>query len=240
MKDFLLNGWNDFKVNFSFITIILAGLGLAIRSGIKSGVKFVYDSKLEGVKNEFTRQIEGLKHEQQKLMFNFESYNSKRREMYPEFYNLIQEAIGQVFSLTGLIEIPDTTTYTEEELENYLASLNATTTEKQHILSLHSRNKQEAFSKVGQIKRRHNYYQAKDKWVDVNNYHISKELFLSEKVAEKAGELIEVLNKYRLNLNPEYQGDREVTKKNDELVKQIQTKTNELKQMMREEFVVEN
>lgn len=240
MKDFLLNGWSDFKVNFSFITIILAGLGLAIRSGIKSGVKFVYDSKLEGIKNEFTREIEQLKHDQQKLIFNFESYNTKRREMYPEFYNLIQEAIGQIFNLRGYIEVPDTTGYTEEELEAYLTTLHATATEKRNIISIHSTDKQKAFRETAEIKKRYDYYEAKGKWVDANNYLISKELFLSERVAEMAGELIDVLNRYLINLDPKFIGDTSISKENPELRKQIQDKTNKLKQIMREEFVVEN
>ncbi|MFP3668868.1 hypothetical protein SB717_27395 [Priestia sp. SIMBA_032] len=239
MKDFLLNGWDDFKVNFSFIAIILAGLGLIIRSAMKSGIKFIYDTKLEEVKKDFNSQIEDLKHNQQKLMFSFESYNSKRREMYPEFYALMQDVIGYTFHLRGIRTMPDIRRLTVEELGQYLETLEISHKEMEMIKLLHSSNIEEAVRKTAEIRHRYDYHLAKEKLIDANNYFLYKELFFSETVAEKCVELLDDLFEYINNHDPMYLGNAEIFEANESLAEKIPNKVISLKKIMREEFVVE-
>ena len=38
-------------------------------------------------------------------MFNFQAYNTKRHEQYPQLYKLIEEALGYIMSLRGVIRV---------------------------------------------------------------------------------------------------------------------------------------
>ncbi|MCK2018857.1 hypothetical protein [Peribacillus frigoritolerans] len=77
--------WHEFIKNLPMFGSLLAGAYFVLRLAIKHG----FNAKLENHKNDLNTKLEIMKNEHQKLMFDFEAYNSRKHERYPELYKIV-------------------------------------------------------------------------------------------------------------------------------------------------------
>lgn len=189
ITSYLTKQWDTFISNF----------GLFAAFGI-----FLYFVLQKTIEHGFQQKLESLKLDNQKVLKNFETLSSKQNERYPQLYFLAEQALGYISSLRGITSFPSFENAIEEEVVSYCEAIEMNSGDKNRILSLWERDKQKAVLEIQRIKRILDYNKAESKWIEANNYLIFNELYFSEDVTKNTRQLLDLMRKYWLNLNPDY------------------------------------
>ncbi|MDF9761084.1 hypothetical protein OKW24_002857 [Peribacillus simplex] len=169
---------------------------------IKGEVDHEVQSKIENLKNDQQNKLESLKLDHQKVLFNFETFNSQKNERYPQLYYLAEHALGHITSLQGHRRFPNLENKAKEDVKTYCEVLEMNTGDINRILALWENDESEAISEISRLRTIIDYNRAEVKWFDANDYLIYNELYFSEEVSSQSRRFLDLMYKYWINLDP--------------------------------------
>ncbi|UPK45868.1 hypothetical protein [Paenibacillus pabuli] len=216
--DYAKTDFASFIGDFSLITLVLGGLFFWLRAYFTNSFqkkleshKGLVNSELETHKGAVNSKIEEVKHNQQKVFKEFDLYTTKMHEVYPELYKKMEYAYGEVLNLRGVILAPDLRRFNQEEFDEHLDDLqNLSKTEIASLSSKFSNNKEEAIQELHQKMEWVRYHKANIHLAEANNFFIVNELYLTDEASNASREVLKLLRNYHNDLNPNYNGDRDV------------------------------
>ena len=200
VSTYLAEQWQSFKDNFGLFAVLFGGLSFVLMKTVENR----FNNKLEAYKTEQQTKLESLKLDHQKVMFNFETFSNQQNERYPQMYYLVEHALGHIFSLTGLRRYPDFKNMPKEDVKTYCEKIEMNAGDVNRILSIWENDKDRAQSEIQKLKAIIDYNIAEVKWYDSSDYLIYNELYFSDEVTIQTRLLLTMMNKYRLNLDPQY------------------------------------
>ena len=227
----LATDWKDFVANLSIFGGLLAVAYVVLRLAIQHG----FNAKLANLKGELDRKLEILKIDHQKLMFDFEAYNSRKHERYPELYKLVEVALGYLMNLRGRRRGINLKNSPKDDIEKHCETLELTQGDIKRILAVWEKNQQKAISAIQEIELRNDYNKAELKWHEANEYFIVNELYFSEEVAAETRKMLDLMMNYWIGLDPIYMGNPEIREENDNSKQQVLEQRTEWKNTMKKE-----
>lgn len=223
---YLSEQWDKFALNFGFFTALGVVLYFILKKSIEHG---------------FQHKLESLKLDHQKVLFNFETFNSKQNERYPQLYYLTEHALGHITSLRSIRSYPTFENGAEEDVKTYCEAIEMNAGDQNRILSLWQQDKDKAVLEIHRLKKIIDYNMAEVKWYDANDYLIYNELYFSDEVTSQTRKLLDLMHQYLLNLdpvyyNPIYMDDlKEMRKENSVIKPQIEEQRKIWKAIMKKE-----
>ncbi|MEH7454189.1 hypothetical protein [Gottfriedia acidiceleris] len=201
VTSYLLKQVDSFIENFGLIT----ALGVVLYFVLQKWIEHGFQKKSADYQAEIQTKLESLKLDHQKVLFNFESFNSKQNERFPELYTLIETALGHIRGLRGYKRLPTFENVAEEDVKTYCEAIEMNSGDVNRILSIWESQKDFAITEIRRLKKTIDYNRAEIKWFDANDYLIYNELYFSDQVAEETRKLLDLMYRYWLNLDPIYQ-----------------------------------
>lgn len=203
---------------------------------IKKKVDIVFDKKLEDHKHGLTIITEKTKHEFQKNIHSFTLYNTEKHSIYPELYKSLLVTKGKVDSLriAGRMSFRGCN---EQDIMNYMASKNFPDGKVEEILELWRESlKDEATIHLNKYGKYLEEIDAHSEIQNCYNHFFENELFLSNELSDKIQKFINrVYDLYNNYLFP----DVDTRKTNPQLKKELDERITEIKNLMRQELLVE-
>ncbi|WHY87569.1 hypothetical protein QNH39_06995 [Neobacillus novalis] len=208
---------------------------------LKGDVDHDVQSKIENLRSTQQNKLESLKLEHQKMLLNFETFNSKQNERYPQLYFLTEQALGYITYLRGIQSFPTFENAAIEDVKTYCEVIEMNTGDCNRILALWEQDKDKAISEIHKLKKIIDYNRAENKWYEANDYLIYNELYFSDEVTDHSRKLLDLMYKYWLNLNPVYHNPifsadlREMRKDNSVIKQEIDEQRKIWKAIMKKE-----
>ncbi|ATU27770.1 hypothetical protein HRF59_17820 [Bacillus velezensis] len=151
----------------------------------------------------FNSALQLLKHWLEKKM-GFHTFSmNKKYEMYPELYKKSLQAHGALLACRDyFISCPSFERSNEEDVRNYTSEiLKLTKKEESDVLDAFKRSSEEASKLVYKFIERNNLYEARNKWIELNNWVNEIAIFSSDEINVIANKAI----KKMLNLLVTYE-----------------------------------
>ncbi|MCU1805161.1 hypothetical protein NVV31_07045 [Cytobacillus firmus] len=192
---------------------------------LKGDVDHDVQSKIENLRSTQQNKLESLKLEHQKMLLNFETFNSKQNERYPQLYFLIEQALGYITYLRGIQSFPTFQNAAIEDVKFYCEEIEMNSGDKNRILSLWEQDKEKAAEEIRRLKKIIDYNKAENKWHEANDYLIYNELYFSDDVTDHSRKFLDLMYSYWLNLDPVYHmpifmADLKEMRKDNSVIKQ--------------------
>jgi hypothetical protein len=202
LKNFLANDWNNFVSTVSVFGLITFIAGLWFKTFINESVKQPFSQELEDFKGDVLERIEGVKVQNQKDFFNYQSFQSKRHEIYPELYRLVETCIGYLESMREINRKVNIDYLSLKGIMEYCELIEMNNQDTEKIKTYWDTNRAYAVSEVRRIEDTIEHNKTKLKWQDANDFAVLNELFFSEEVASDTRKLLHLLYKYWGKLAP--------------------------------------
>ncbi|WP_026688802.1 hypothetical protein [Alteribacter aurantiacus] len=182
---------------------------------LKGNLDHDLQSKIEVLRSTQQNKLESLRLEHQKVLLNFETFNSQQNERYPQLYFLTEQALGYIYYLRGIRKFPTFKNSDIEDVKTYCEVIEMNSGDKNRILSLWQQDRDKAISEIERLKNIIDYNRAEVKWYDANDYLIYNELYFSNEITDHSRKLLDLMHKYWLNLNPVYHSSTYMTDLNE-------------------------
>lgn len=151
------------------------------------------DKQLEAYKTELQHDIKV--HEQQlqvlteeaKYKFNclsqdYNMYSKERYTAYVAMRKKLLDAVSYTLGLRGLVQIPDFSKYSKEEVEAWVDDHKFGQFHKDSVLSIWDTYPNDAVKRLQELHKLYNEHTAANAYAEVHNYLLETELFISDEL----------------------------------------------------------
>ncbi|MEC1552327.1 hypothetical protein P9D28_07780 [Bacillus haynesii] len=186
----------------------------------------------------FNSIFQYIKHKlERKMGFHNFSMN-KKYEVYPQIYSKCLIAGSAIFSCKDIVtKLPNFKDYNKEELNKFLEeNLTLLDNNKEDILSMWECSKVDAIKYLNNVWKKNQERNAREKWIDFNNYTIKNDIYLSLDLSDLVIEMKYIMEEL---LSIYEKSDlEETTQRAYEVAQEINQKINELNQKIKKELKI--
>lgn len=231
---YLSKQWDTFISNLGLFAAIAILLYFVLKKTIEHGFQRQLTRLKGDVDHEVQSKIENLRIDHQKVLLNFETFNSNKNERYPQLYYLTEHALGLITYLRSIESFPTFLDETEEDVKTYCEVQEMNTGDINRILALWGQDKVKAISEISRLKKRIDYKRAEVKWHEANNYLLYNELYFSEEVTDQTRKLLDLMHQYWFFSDPIF-GDMPIRKKPSGIQMELDEQRKAWKAIMKKE-----
>lgn len=211
------------------------------RSLIEKRIDHHWTTKLEDHKHQLDVLTEGARFDYARKIHDFGLFSSKRHEVYSHLYEAVRKVHGGVVGLFGYNEYPNLLGHSTDELRETLKCEGFLEADREDILSLwttDSRDRDQAQRRVHTLLRQRAKNQADRLWAEAWNEWLLSEIYLSDSVLEKCGEILRRLNSIRMDARFEhFYANRTKYEERARDTEQVNNDLGALRKAMREELM---
>ncbi|MBH0323396.1 hypothetical protein [Bacillus cereus] len=158
----------------------------------------------EAAKVDFQTRMELQKAELNRISKEFELYVVKKHEYYPELYKHIAICTSKIKGLRGLRTVIDFRQLSEDEIAKFMEDKSFNESDKHLILSNLNTNKEAAIKNLELVLLRLEYNEAKNTYIEANNFYLLHRLYFSNEISSITKELLSDTYKLWANYDPDF------------------------------------
>lgn len=253
----------NFFINLGITGVIFWG---AMEFVARKTIDFKVSQKMQEHKAGLDKQLEGYKtellhdmkvHEQQlqvmteeaKYRFNclsqdYNMYSKERYTVYVSIRKKLLDAVSYTLGLRGLVQIPDFSGFSKQEVEEWLDDHKFSQQHKDGVLKIWDDYPKDAVKRLHELHKLYNEHTASNAYADVHNLILDSELFVSDELMAMLYnaklKVHELLSKYKM---AKHVGSQEIVKWVEEeqaLSKELPELMNQITVRMKSELTYAN
>ena len=154
-----------------------------------------FDAQLEDHRHQLTLVADAVRADHQRRLHNAAIVAEKQHAIFRRFFHLLHGAMGKIVHLYGVTQEPGFDAYSLADLDHYMTELRFPGTIKEAVLAAWDTDRLWAILQLRTLTRQGKIEDAERAFAKAWNYFIGNSLYLSDRVATKAREVFDPLQK---------------------------------------------